>query len=183
MSSVGVPEQPVEVTISGNTIRDSSQRGINLKQIRGRVSIEHNLVSMGVMHTGPAQAQISGIHCAGSGSYRIADNRIDVSDPGAAGIRLTAMRAIGAAIERATITDNDVTMSVAEGFVPGPHSVGIEVMGPDRESLVQGNRIRGRARDALSVESEKSGRHTRNTIDRNNLEGFVSAPSQGGNLE
>jgi hypothetical protein len=178
---VGNLEKPVEVYISGNTTRDSTLKGINLTQIGGRAHIERNNVSMSVVsarHMGN-----SGIFCAGSGSYRIAYNLISVADPNAAGIRIRDYPELGAAIERATITDNDVTLSAPEGAVLGAGSVGIEIKGLARGTVVQRNRIRGRARAGLSMAPAKAGNPTGSTFDRNDQEHFIPALADGGKLQ
>jgi hypothetical protein len=178
--SVGDSEKPVEIDVSGNTIRNSNQKGINMKQIVGRTRIERNIVTTSAVYSGPARGLIAGIHCGGSGSYWIAHNRIDVADPNGAGIRVRAYPDLDAAIERATIMDNDVTMSAPEGAVFGSGSAGIEVRGLARDNLVQGNRIRGRARIALSLAPDKTGIPARNTFDRNDHENFISPVADGG---
>ena len=178
--SVGDSEKPVEVEISGNTIRNTNQKGINMKQIGGRVRIERNIVTTSAVYTGPARGFIAGIHCGGSGTYLITQNRIDVADPNAAGIRLRAYPALGAAMEHATITDNDVTMSAPEGAVLGDGSAGIEIRGSARGNVVQRNTIRGRAKVALSMAPDKTGYPTGNTFDGNDQENFIAPLADGG---
>jgi hypothetical protein len=178
--NVGNLEKPVEVEISGNTIRDSSLKGINVTQIGGQARIERNIVTTSVINPGHAGGRFSGIHCGGSGSYLIAHNVIDVADPNAAGIRIRGYPALGAAIERATITDNDVTMSPPEDAVFGVGSAGIEIMGLARGTVVQGNRIRGRARVGLSVAPDKAGTPSGVTFDRNDHEHLISLLADGG---
>jgi hypothetical protein len=177
--NVGNPEKPVDVDISGNTIRDANLKGINVTQIGGQARIERNTVNSSV-YTGRAGSFIAGIHCGGSGSYLIAHNRIDVADPNMAGIRIRGYPALGAAIERATITDNDVTMSAPEGSVFGVGSAGIEIMGLARGAVVQRNRILGRARAGLSVAPDKTGNPSDNTLGQNDFRNLVSACSDGG---
>ena len=175
---VGNLEKRVEVDISGNTTRDSTLKGINVTQIGGQAHIERNNVSMSVIsarHVGN-----SGIFCAGSGSYRIAYNLISVADPNAAGIRIRDFPELGAAIERATITDNDVTMSAPDGAVLGAGSAGIEIKGLARGTVVQRNRIRGRARAGLSMLPAKAGNPTGSTLDRNDQEHFISTLTNPG---
>jgi Right handed beta helix region len=164
--NVGVLENPVEVDISGNTIRDTAQKGINVTQIVGEARLERNSIVTAV-DVGHGGGRTAAIHCGGTGSYRIAHNRIDVADPNGAGIRLRGYPKLGASIERAIVTDNDLTMSAPEGSVLGVGSVGIEVMGVSRGNLVAGNRIRGRARVALSVAPDQAGDPVGNTFDRN----------------
>src|SRR5207253_6577545 len=122
----------------------------------------------------------SGILCAGSGSFRIAHNVIRVADPNAAGIRIRDYAALGAPIGRATITDNDVTLSAPEGSVLGVGSAGIEIMGLARDTVVQRNRIRGRARVGLSMAPAKAGHPTGSTFDQNDQEHFISTLTEGG---
>jgi hypothetical protein len=158
MAVIGTPEKPVDVDISGNTIRNATKKGINLKQIGGRVRIERNVVTSNIVYTGHSpKALIAGIHCGGTGIYRIAHNRIDYADPDAAGIRLRAMPEMNAMVEGAIVTDNDVTMSVPEGLTFGNASAGIIIQGLARNTVVERNRIQGRARIALSAEEDKGG--------------------------
>jgi hypothetical protein len=177
---VGVSESPVELNISGNTVRNSTQKGINVKQIGGNVRIEDNVIASSVVYTGPARGFISGIHCGGSGSYVVARNRIDVADPNAAGIRLRAIGDLDSPIERATIIDNDVTVSVPENLGLGVRSSGIEIMGLARGNAVQGNRVRGRARGVLSLAPDKSGNPAGNIFDRNDGTNLSSSASEKG---
>lgn len=177
--SVGDMKNPVEVDISGNSIRNASQKGINLKQIGGRARIERNLVTSSVVYAGPARGFIAGIHCGGSGSYLVAHNRIDMADPNGAGIRLRAYPGL-AAIESATVTDNDVTMSAQEEAALGARSAGIEILGLARDNIVHQNRIRGHARVALSLAPDNTGIPTRNNLDENDHEGFSSSAANRG---
>jgi hypothetical protein len=143
VATVGDAETPVDVNISGNTVRNTTLKGINVMQIGGRARVERNTVTSSVVYTGMARGVISGIHCGGSGSYVIARNRIDVADPSAAGIRVRGYRGLATAVENATITDNDVTLSAPMGAATGAPSPGIEIMGLARGNIVQRNRIRG----------------------------------------
>jgi Right handed beta helix region len=176
--SVGGRENPVEVDITGNTIRNTTQKGINVWRIGGRARIERNIVTTAV-YTGHASNYVTGIHCACSGSYLIAHNRIDVADPNGVGIRIKGC-SVGGAAERASITDNDVFMSATEGAVLGAGSAGIEIKGLARGTVVQRNRIRGRARIGLSVAPDKAGNPTGNTFDRNDQENLTSPLTEGG---
>jgi hypothetical protein len=165
--NAGIAERPVDVDISGNTVRNTTLKGINLTQITGRARIERNTITTSATNPGRAGGFSAGIHCGGLGTYLVTHNVITVADPGSAGIRLRGYPALGAAIEHATITDNDVTMSAAEGAELGVGSAGIEIMGLAKGSLVQRNRIRGRARVGLSVVPDKAGSPSGNTLDQN----------------
>jgi hypothetical protein len=178
--SVGDSEKPVEVDVSGNTIRNSTLKGIDVMEIGGQARIERNIVTTSVVYRGPAGGFSSGIFCGRSGSYRIAYNLISMADPNGAGIRIRGAPALGAAIKHATIADNDVTMSAPEGSVFGVRSAGIEIRGSAGGNVVQRNRIRGRARVVLSVAPDKNGYPAGNTFDQNDQENFMSPLADGG---
>lgn len=182
MMVVGVPENPVEVDIVANTIRNTSQKGINLRQIGGQARIERNIVTTNVVYAGPAPKYAAGVYCACSGSYVIAHNVIDLADPNGAGIQVKGC-SVGGAIENARITDNDVSMSAAEAAVLGLGSAGIKIQGLARGTVVQRNRIRGRARAGMSVVPDRAGIPTGHTFDRNAQEHLISALSEGGKQE
>jgi len=148
--SVGDAANPVEAEIAGNTVRNANREGINVKYIGGRVRIERNIVTSTTIYPGPERGPIAAIHSLGSGTYTITHNRIDIADPNGAGIRARGYSGSGVLIER-VISDNDVTISAREGAVFGPWSAGIDVRGFGRDNVVKGNRIRGRARIALSL--------------------------------
>ena len=177
--SVGVPEKPVEVEISGNRIRNITQKGINVRQIGGRARIERNIVTTSVVAAGPAPSYVAGIHCACSGSYLIAHNSVEVADPNGAGIQIKGC-SVGGATERAAITDNDVHMSAAEGAVLGLGNAGIEIKGLARGTVVQRNRIRGRARAGVSVAPDRSGKPTGHTFDHNDHANLIAPRFEGG---
>jgi len=176
---VGDRDNPVDMDITGNTIRNISQKGINIRQVGGRARIERNNISSSVVYKGPAPNYAAGVYCACSGAYLIAHNLIDVADPNGAGIKIKGC-AVGGATEGASITDNDVSMSAAEGALLGAESAGIKIQGLARGAVVQRNRIRGRARVGLLVVADRSGTPTGHTFDRNDQEHLISALSEGG---
>lgn len=178
IGSVGSPQTPADVEITGNSIRNTTLKGINAMQVSGHTRIEGNTVTMSALNAG--RTPIAGIHCGGTGSYAVAHNIIEVADPDGAGIRIRDYPALGAAMEHATITDNDVTMSAPEGAVFGMGSSGIEIMGLARGVVVQRNRILGRARVAMYVAPGKSGSPSGNTIDGNDVQGLVSPSAEVG---
>ncbi len=178
--NVGTAANPVDVEISGNTVRDSSLKGINVMQIGGQARVERNTVISGAVPTGPERKVTSGIHCGGTGSYVVTHNVIEVADPNAAGIRVRRYPAMGSDVERATITDNDVTMSAQEGAVFGTANAGIEIVGLARDITVQRNRIRGRARVGMSVESGKAATPANATLGQNDLTSLILPRADGG---
>jgi hypothetical protein len=149
--SVGVPGAEVEAHISGNTIRNVTEPAINIRRVVGRVDVERNVIT-----TGPVAAPPSGrpqaIRVANLGSYRIAHNWIDCgwTLPDAEGIGVLSQVAAWP-MEGAVVVDNDVTMSAPAGTVFGDFSAAIAVLGFAEGNVVRNNRIRGRARAALSV--------------------------------
>jgi hypothetical protein len=179
---VGSATRPLDVEISGNTVRDATLKSINVTQIAGRARVESNNVAAGAF-PGPIHGLSAGIHVGGTGAYRVAGNSIEVADPNGAGIRVRGYPALGAAVEHATITENDVTMSVAEGVEYRDGSAGIEVMGSARGNVIQGNRIRGRARIDLAVTPDKSGKPFETHIDRNDSRNLISPLAEGGKLK
>ena len=90
---------------------------------------------------------------------------------------------LGATIEHAIITDNDVTMSVAEGREYGAGSAGIEIIGSARGIVIQGNQIRGRAKIALSVRPDKSGTPVETRLERNDSRNLVTPLAEGEKLK
>ena len=180
MVSVGGAEKPVDIDISGNSIRNANQKGINMKQIGGRARIEHNIVTTSSIYSGRSGALIAGIHCGGTGTYLIAHNRVDIADPNGAGIRLRAYPGLNALIESATVVNNDVTISAAENADFGAASAGIEIRGFARNNVVKGNRIRGRARVAMSLATDSTGIPSANTFEENDHKLFISSPADGG---
>ena len=95
--SVGTSEKPVDVEISGNTIRDSHAQGYQCHANRrtSARSKSNTIVTRAWLHWPPHAAFSSGIHCGGTGSYVIAHNRIELADPNSAGIRIRGYPALG----------------------------------------------------------------------------------------
>ena len=176
--SAGDAKNPVEVDISGNTVRNANQEGINVKYIGGHVQIDGNIVTSTTIYSGPARGPIVAIHSLGSGSYTITRNQIEMADPNGAGIRARGFSGPGEMIQR-TISDNDVIMSPPEESVFGPWNAGVDVRGFARDNVVKGNRIRGRARTALSF--ARDGKVPAGyTLDLNDQKGFISTSTDGG---
>jgi hypothetical protein len=148
--SVGVPGAEVEAYISGNKIRNVTEPAINIRRAVGRVYVERNVITTGSLVAPPARSQA--IRVANLGSYLIAHNRIDCgwTQPDAEGIGVFSQVAAWP-MEGAVVVDNDVTMSAPEGTVFGDFSAGIGVYGFTEGTVVLNNRIRGRAKAALSM--------------------------------
>ena len=163
------PDKEVDVWISGNNIRNSTEPAINLRVIGGRAYAERNVIVTGV--TGGADA----IRVVGSGSYLIAHNSIDC---GWANGAATGINVFGQGFSpetNAVIVDNDVTMSAVDGTVFAVASGGIQIGGPAQGNSVLNNRIRGRARAALAVYAKNGGIPGSNFFVTNDLDGFQSS--------
>jgi hypothetical protein len=149
--SVGVPGAEVEVYVSRNTIRNTTEPAINFRRIVGRAYIERNVITTGSVVGGPTD-RAQAIRVANIGSYLIAHNSIDCGwlSTNAEGIGVFSQFAAWP-MEGAIVVDNDVNMSVPKGTVFDNFSAGIGVYGFAQGNVVLGNRIRGRARAALSI--------------------------------
>jgi hypothetical protein len=174
------PDKEVDLFISGNNIRNSTERPINLYAIGGRAYIERN-----VINTGPLGINVapSGdvIHIVGPGSFLIARNTIDCqwASGQQAGIRLQTRP--GQAVSHAIVVDNDINMSAPEGTPFTLTSAVIEIRGSGDGNTVLNNRIRGRANFALSViastpgTADATGSPQNTVFIRNDLTAFASA--------
>jgi hypothetical protein len=74
-------------------------------------------------------------------------------------------------------------MSVPENLGLGVRSAGIEIMGLARGNVVDGNRVRGRARGVLSLAPDKSGNPVGNTLARNDGKNLISSQSEKGHQQ
>src|SRR5712692_6409462 len=175
ITSVGKsPDKEVEIHLSGNIIRNTTERALNIQQIGGRVYIERNVIttSSNMRPGGGVTALVDGIKCQGSGSYLVAHNRIDSGWANGAGIRLRDLTALGSAVERAIVVDNDVTMSAPQGVVFGKNSAAIEIRGFAQGNVVLNNRIRRQAGTALAMVAQGLSVPANNTFAGNDIEGF-----------
>jgi len=154
--SVGVPGAEVEVYVSRNTIRNTIEPAINLRHIAGRAYVERNVITTGSVSGPVLGTGLQAIRIVNSGSYVIAHNSIDCGWAQAQGISVYSQYAEWP-MERAVVVDNDVTMSPPEGTVFTDKSAGISIWGFAQGNVVLDNRIRGRARSALSVAASFNG--------------------------
>jgi hypothetical protein len=148
--SVGDTATPVDVRVTGNRIRNTTEPAINFRRAVGMVRIEHNTISTGTV--GVPDARSSAIRVANLGSFLIAHNTIAcnwaVAD--AAGIGVFSQFASWP-IERAVVEDNRIAMSPPQGTAFSAFSAGIAVYGFANDNSVSHNQIRGRALAGISV--------------------------------
>src|SRR5262249_50680565 len=160
--------------ISGNKIRNITERAIAVNQVGGRVHIDRNVITTGSI-TGPSNGiQPDVIHAVGSGRYLIANNSIVSEWATGAGIRVQGN--VGLAESNALVVDNDIAMSAPEetifGANSGANSAGIEIRGSAQANTVRNNTIWGHARAALAVVVQNGAIPRKNTFLSNNLKGF-----------
>jgi hypothetical protein len=167
------PDREVDLYISGNNIKNTTERPIEINQVGGRVDIDRNVITTGTTSGTAGGVAPDVIHAVGSGSYLIAHNTIDSAWAKGAGIRVQGNPGLTEA--GAIVVDNDVTMSAPEGTVFGDNSAGIEIRGFAQGNVVLNNRIRGRARAALAVAGQGAGVPGNNTFVSNDVTGFQSA--------
>jgi hypothetical protein len=173
--SVGVPGAEVEAYVSGNKIRNTTEPAINFRRADGRVYVERNMITTGSVSSQKAPGP-EAIRVANIGSYLIAHNSIDCgwADAEAKGIGVFSQLADWP-MERASVVDNDVNMEAPEGTVFGPLSAGINIRGFAQGNVVLNNRIRGRARAALSVDVFKGGIPDNNALVLNRFDDFEAS--------
>jgi hypothetical protein len=171
--SVGVPGAEVEAYVSGNKIINTTEPAINFRRVDGRVYVERNVITTSSIFS---QNGAEAIRVANIGSYLIAHNSIDCRwvDAEAKGIGVFSQFADWP-MERAIVVDNDVTMAQPEGTVFGPLSAGINIRGFAQGNVVLNNRIRGRARAALSVDVFRGGIPDNNALVINRFDDFEAS--------
>lgn len=175
--SVGVPDAEVDIYISGNTIRNNTERAINLYQIGGRAYIEDNVITTSTI-LGTAFIQgcrgTDVIHVTETGAYLVARNSIHSRWAAAGGIRVDSQAAVWPIIN-AVVVDNEVDMQAPEGTIFDRCSAGISIFGPAQGSVVLNNRIRGRARAALALMAKPIGVPANSALVRNRLDDFQAS--------
>jgi hypothetical protein len=169
------PDKEADIYVSANKISNTTEPAINFRLIGGRAHVEGNVVN-----TGPVSSQVSpgseAIRVVNTGSYVIAHNIIHCEwpDPTAKGIGVFSQFAAWP-MEHAVVMDNFVTMSPPPGTTFGDLSAGIGIRGFTGDNVVANNKIRGRAKAALSVDPFKGGIPDNNTFMLNHLDHFEAS--------
>jgi hypothetical protein len=168
------PDKEVELDISGNRVRNNTERVIDVNSVGGRVQIERNLIRTGTI-VGPVccLVQPDAIHAVGIGSYLIAHNSVISEWATGAGIRVQGNAGLEEA--GAIVADNDLTMTAPEGTVFGANSAAIEIRGFAQGNMIFNNQIRGRARAAFSMVAFRGGVPGNNTFILNDVKGFQAS--------
>jgi hypothetical protein len=164
------PDKKANVRISGNKIRNITERGIGVNKVGGRVRIDRNVITTGSI-TGPSNGvQPDVIHAVGSGRYFIANNSIVSEWATGAGIRVQG--SAWSPESNAVVVDNEIAMSAPEDTIFGANSAGIEIRGSAQSNAVRNNRIRGHARAALALVARREEIPRKNTFLSNDLKNF-----------
>lgn len=173
--SVGVSGSEVEAYVSANKIKNTTEPAINFRRVDGRVYVERNVITTGSVSS-QAAPRPEAIRVANTGSYLIAHNSIDCGWPDAEAIGIGVFSQFADwPMERAIVVDNDVTMTPPEGTLFGPLSAGINIRGFAQSNVTLNNRIRGRARAALSVDVFKGGIPDSNAVVLNRFDDFEAS--------
>jgi hypothetical protein len=169
------PDSEADIYVSGNKISNTTEPAINFRRIGGRAHVEGN-----VINTGPVSSQVTpgseAIRVVNTGSYVITHNIIHCEwpDPTAKGVGVFSQYAAWP-MEHAIVMDNSVTMSPPPGTTFADFSAGIDIRGFTRDNVVANNKIRGRAKAALSVDPFNGGIPANNTLMLNRLDDFEAS--------
>lgn len=166
------PDREVDLDIIGNEIRNATAGTINIRRVSGRVRVLGNTLSTSVQ----AETGTDAVRLVNTGSYLMANNRIESNQPDGIGIAVFSQFAEWP-MEHAVIEDNDVVMSPVPGAVFGDSSAGINIRGFAYNNVVRHNTIRGRARAALSEYVFRGGVPADNELIDNAFENFHGALS------
>jgi hypothetical protein len=169
------PDKEVDVSVSGNKIRNITEPAINLRRVGGRAHVERNVLTTGSVSS-QAAPRPEAIRVANIGSYVIAHNSIlcQWPDPDAIGIGVFSQFADWP-MQHAVVVDNDVIMSPPDGVVFGDLSAGIGIRGFAQDNVVANNRIRGRARAALAADVQNKGIPDNTAFVQNRLDEFEAS--------
>ena len=168
------PDQEADLYISGNNIRNSSERPIEIYSVGGRAYIERNVITTtsgaGINVTPSGDV----MHIVGPGSFLIAHNLINCQWTSGQQAAIRLQTRPDQSVSNAIVVDNDITMSAPGDTKFTATSAAIEIRGAGDGNIVANNRIRGRANFALSV-ANQGGAPQNTAFIMNDLTGFTSA--------
>jgi hypothetical protein len=150
--NVGVAGAQVDARVAKNRIQNTTEPAVDMRQIVGHGSIEHNEIATGSL-VGP-NPRNQAIRVANTGSYRVAHNSIACQWASGVveGIGVFSKFAVWP-VEDAVIVDNDIDMRAPAATVFTEFSAAIGVYGYAQNNVVRNNRIRGAARAGVSIPS------------------------------
>jgi hypothetical protein len=166
------PDQEVDLYISRNNIRNSSERPINVYGLGGRAYIERNVIT--TTSDGGINVAPSGdvMHIVGPGSFLIAHNTINCAWTSGQQAAIRLQTRADQPVSHAIVVENDINMLAPEGTKFSATSAAIEIRGAGDSNIVAHNRIRGRANFALSV-ANQNGTPQNTALIMNDLSGFT----------
>jgi Right handed beta helix region len=133
------------VLIAGNRIAGTTGHGVDLQGVGGPAKVEQNIIETGTLGRSGLPGQfVDALRLIGSGEYLVERNQFDCGFENAAVVRLGGTK-------KAVIRQNEIVESVPNGKAPGQQSAGVQVQGSANDNEIQQNRIKGRARAAISV--------------------------------
>jgi hypothetical protein len=150
--NVGVASTQVDARVAKNRIRNTTEPAVDMRQIVGRGSIEHNEITTGSLVGPNPRNQV--IRVVNTGSYRVAHNSItcEWASGVVEGIGVFSKFAVWP-VEDAVIVDNDIDMRAPAGTVFTEFSAAIGVYGYAQNNVVRDNQISGAARAGVSIPS------------------------------
>lgn len=163
------PDRQVDVAVSGNHIRNTTEPAINFRYVGGAVQATRNIIETGSVSSSDPDV----IRIVGSGLYFITQNMIDCAWGTGAAIHVAGQAAPLPAEANATVADNRINMEAPEGTVFDDGSAAIEILGFAQQNLVANNQIRGRAAAAITITDQNGGIPANNTLASNNVAAFV----------
>ena len=150
--NVGVAGAPVDARVARNRIRNITEPAVDMREIIGHGSVEHNEITTGSLVGPNPRNQV--IRVVNTGSYRVAHNSITCEWAAGfvEGIGVFSKFAVWPVVD-AVVVDNDIDMSAPAGTVFTDFSAAIGVYGYAQNNVVRDNRIRGAARAGVSIPS------------------------------
>lgn len=134
-----------DLRVSGNRIDGSTSHAMDIRDVVGPARIEGNRIETGPLcRPGTPGFFVSGLRLLTSGEYLVQENHIDCGCPNGAVVRLGGTTG-------AVVRKNQIVASVPANETPGAQSAGVVVQGSASGNRILENRIRGRARVAMSV--------------------------------
>lgn len=131
--------------VSGNTVKNTTAHGIDVRSAKGEVLIENNTIITGpIGRDGSPGKFADALRCQGSGKYVVHQNKLDFGFENGAAVRLSATSG-------AVITENKISMSAPVDVQLGSESAGIQVRGTSGNNRIEDNHIAGRARVAMAA--------------------------------
>ena len=165
----------LRVLVADNRITGTTSHGVDLRDVRGPAMVERNNIETGTVGRSGLPGQfVDALRLIGSGEYLVEKNQFDCGFENAAVVRLGGTK-------KAVVRQNEVVASVPNGRVPGEQSAGVQVEGSADDNDIQQNRIKGRARVAISVifssfaldKADGTGNPLRTTFQGNNIQQFA----------